>query len=49
VNDADMEAIVWGPGSNDQAHTQDEYIDLAWGEPGLTILDRAISDLFSDQ
>jgi len=49
VNDADMEAIVWGPGSNDQAHTQDEYIDLAWGEPGLTILDRAIRELFSDR
>lgn len=49
VNDADMEAIVWGPGSNDQAHTQDEYIDLSWGPPGLEILDRAIRELLAGE
>ena len=41
-----MEAIVWGPGSNDQAHTRDEYVELHWGETGLDILDRAIRSLF---
>jgi succinyl-diaminopimelate desuccinylase len=49
INDAGMEAIVWGVGSNDQAHTQDEYLDLSWAEPGIEILDRAIRDLFEAQ
>ena len=48
INDADMEAIVWGPGSNDQAHTRDEYVELHWGETGLDILDRAVRELLSN-
>jgi succinyl-diaminopimelate desuccinylase len=48
INDAGMEAIVWGPGSNDQAHTRDEYVELHWGETGLDILDRAVRELLSD-
>jgi succinyl-diaminopimelate desuccinylase len=48
INDAGMEAIVWGPGSNDQAHTVDEFVDLRWAEPGLEILDRAIRDLLEE-
>ena len=45
INDAGMEAIVWGPGSNDQAHIQDEYVELKWAEPGLEILDQALREL----
>ena len=48
INDAGMEAIVWGPGSNDQAHTRDEYVELHWGETGLDILDRAVRELLSN-
>jgi succinyl-diaminopimelate desuccinylase len=49
INDAGMEAIVWGPGSNDQAHIRDEFIDLKWAESGLEILERAIRELMDDE
>ena len=41
VNGADIPAITWGPGSLAQAHTIDEYIEIAAAEAGLTILERA--------
>jgi succinyl-diaminopimelate desuccinylase len=47
INDAGMEAVVWGPGSNDQAHTVDEFVDVAEAAPGLEILDRVARELLS--
>lgn len=45
VNDAGMTAITWGPGSLDQAHTVDEYIDLADAQTGYELLLEACRDL----
>lgn len=47
VNDADVPAITWGPGSLEQAHTVDEYVDLDATDRGLAILERAARDLLS--
>jgi succinyl-diaminopimelate desuccinylase len=47
INDAGMEAVVWGPGSNDQAHTHDEFVDLGAATPGLEILERVARELLS--
>ena len=41
INSAGIPAITWGPGSLEQAHTIDEYIDLAAAERGARILERA--------
>jgi len=41
-------AIIWGPGSLDQAHTVDEWIDLDEAETGLEILEAAVRELLSE-
>ncbi|MFC6767823.1 M20 family metallopeptidase [Natrinema soli] len=38
INDADIEAITWGPGDLSQAHTYDECIDLSAASDGLNVL-----------
>jgi succinyl-diaminopimelate desuccinylase len=45
VNDADIEAITWGPGSIEQAHTRDEFVDLEAVTTGLEVLQTATRDL----
>jgi succinyl-diaminopimelate desuccinylase len=45
IHDAGMEAVVWGPGSNDQAHVRDEFLDVDRAAVGLEILDRAVRQL----
>ncbi|MFC6951745.1 M20 family metallopeptidase [Halorubellus litoreus] len=45
VNVADVPAITWGPGSLDQAHSIDEYVDLDAAEAGFEILKRAARTL----
>lgn len=47
VNDAGIEAITWGPGQLEQAHTIDESIDLAEAMDGLTVLKRAMRELLT--
>jgi succinyl-diaminopimelate desuccinylase len=46
VNDAGIEAVTWGPGDLDQAHTFDEHVDLASAATGLDVLEAALTDLF---
>ena len=48
VNDAGIDAITWGPGDIDQAHTFDEHVDLAEATTGLRVLISAVSDLLTD-
>lgn len=48
VNDADIEAITWGPGDLAQAHTYDEHVDLAEATTGLAVLKDAVRDLCSE-
>jgi succinyl-diaminopimelate desuccinylase len=48
VNRFGVPAITWGPGSLDQAHSVDEYVDLAEVETGLAVLERAARDLLTD-
>lgn len=45
VNDADVEAITWGPGELGQAHTYDEHVDLADAATGLRTLKAALREL----
>jgi succinyl-diaminopimelate desuccinylase len=45
VNVADVPAITWGPGSLDQAHSVDEYVDLDAARDGLEVLKRAARTL----
>lgn len=45
VNDAGMEAVTWGPGHLERAHTVDECVDLRDAAAGLEILKRATEDL----
>ena len=45
VNDAGIEAITWGPGNLEQAHTIDEYVELEDVEAGRTILRRVTREL----
>ncbi|WP_411968713.1 M20 family metallopeptidase [Haloferax sp. YSSS75] len=47
INSAGIPAITWGPGSLAQAHTIDEYIEVAAAEDGLAILERATRTLLS--
>jgi succinyl-diaminopimelate desuccinylase len=47
VNDAGIEAITWGPGPLDQAHTFDEHVDLADAREGLDALKAALRDLLA--
>ena len=46
VNDADVEAITWGPGDLDQAHTFDERIDLDEVRVALDVLENALVEVF---
>jgi succinyl-diaminopimelate desuccinylase len=48
VNDADIEAVTWGPGDLSQAHTYDEHVDLAAVETGLAALKDAVRELCSE-
>lgn len=48
VNDAEMEAVTWGPGDLSQAHTYDEHVDLDEAAVGLTALKAAVRDLCRD-
>ena len=48
VNDADMEAITWGPGDIDQAHTFDEQLDLEDAYDGYVALEAAVTELLSE-
>lgn len=48
VNDAGIPAITWGPGSLEQAHTVDEFVDLGAAKAGVEILHRAVTELLSD-
>jgi succinyl-diaminopimelate desuccinylase len=45
VNDADIEAITWGPGELGQAHTYDEHVDLAAAAVGLRTLKASVREL----
>lgn len=45
VNDAGMEAVTWGPGHLEQAHTVDECVDLRDAAAGLEVLKRTTEDL----
>jgi len=45
VNDADIEAITWGPGKLGQAHTYDEHVDLAAAAVGLRTLNASVREL----
>ncbi len=47
VNDADIEAITWGPGDLSRAHKFDEYIELAEVETGYDVLDRAVREVLT--
>lgn len=47
VEDADIPAITWGPGSLEQAHTVDEYVDLEAAEAGLEALGHAATEVLS--
>lgn len=49
INDADIEAVTWGPGDLDQAHTYDEHIDLVEAVTGYEVLTAALQDLFEDE
>jgi succinyl-diaminopimelate desuccinylase len=49
INDADMEAITWGPSDTDLAHRVDEYIDLPETKQALTILKSALRELLDTQ
>ncbi|PSQ33665.1 hypothetical protein BRD09_00015 [Halobacteriales archaeon SW_10_68_16] len=43
----DIPAIVWGPGSLDQAHTTDEWIDLEEAALGLDLLKACVRDVLA--
>ncbi len=47
INDAGIEAITWGPGDLDQAHTYNERIDLEQAADGLEALKRASRELLA--
>lgn len=49
INDADIEAITWGPGDLRQAHTYDEHVDLADAATGLQTLKTALRELLTQQ
>ncbi|GAA0254648.1 M20 family metallopeptidase [Haladaptatus pallidirubidus] len=47
INDADIEAITWGPGDLAQAHTYDEHVELSSAADGLTALLGATEEILS--
>jgi succinyl-diaminopimelate desuccinylase len=46
VNDAGMEAVTWGPGELDQAHSYDEHVDLGEVATAHDALTSALRALF---
>lgn len=48
VNDADIEAITWGPGDISQAHTYDEHVDLSAAADGFETLRGAAREILAD-
>lgn len=48
VNDAGIDAITWGPGDLDQAHTYDEQIELSEVKTAYEALQASLRDLFED-
>lgn len=49
VNDADVEAITWGPGELAQAHSFNEHIELSEAATGYEVLTAALQDLFETE
>lgn len=49
VNDADIEAITWGPGDISQAHTYDEHLSFEAAATGLDVLLEAGRVIFADK
>lgn len=49
VNDAETEAITWGPGDMTQAHTYNEHVDLRDAAVGLEILRSAGRDILAGE
>lgn len=47
VNDADIEAITWGPGDISQAHTYDEHVDLSAAADGFEALRGAAREILA--
>ena len=47
VNDADIEAITWGPGDISQAHTYDEHVDLSAAADGFDTLRGAAREILA--
>ncbi len=48
INDADMEAITWGPSNTSRAHIIDEYIEIKELEKAFEVLDPALRELLSE-
>jgi succinyl-diaminopimelate desuccinylase len=49
INDANTEAITWGPGDITQAHTHNEHVDLSAATDGLEALLGATREILSGQ
>jgi succinyl-diaminopimelate desuccinylase len=49
VNDFGIEAITWGPGDIEQAHTFDEHLDLEEAYVGYEVLVQAAEDLLTTE
>jgi succinyl-diaminopimelate desuccinylase len=49
VNDFGIEAITWGPGDIEQAHTFDEHLDLEEAYVGYEVLMQAAEDLLTTE
>lgn len=47
VNDADIEAVTWGPGDISQAHTYNEHVDLSAAADGLEALCGAAREILA--
>ena len=47
VNDANIEAITWGPGDISQAHTYDEHVDLSAAADGFEALRGAAREILA--
>ncbi|AQL44777.1 acetylornithine deacetylase (plasmid) [Halorientalis sp. IM1011] len=45
VDDADMEAITWGPGAIAQAHSDNEHVVLDEAVTGATVLEQSLREL----
>lgn len=49
INDAQMEAITWGPSETDLAHIVDEYIELEEANLSISILKRSVRELLQSE